>query len=213
MSSKPTNPKDAVGSTKPPLSTIPAPVLFELGNALFEGHLKYGGHNWRAMGVRAGVYYDACMRHLASWWAGEDTDPDSGMHHVTKAIAGLVILRDAMIHDMLNDDRPPKSPADWMADAKKRTLEIIARYGATAKTAFMEQNREEWKNPDPGNPAVALRALARAFEQPCPYDLRDPLAHQDEGRGERSIESDEFQPLDIAPMPPYFEDSDLYPYP
>lgn len=145
MNDKATNPKDAVGCRKPPISTIPPPVLFEIGNAMLEGHIKYGGHNWRAMGVRASIYYDAVFRHLASWWAGEDTDPDSGMSHVIKAIAGLVILRDAMINGMMNDDRPPKSPADWMKEAKARTLEVLDRY-PEAKRAFLESNRGEWEN-------------------------------------------------------------------
>lgn len=141
---KATNPKDAVGSNKPPLSTIPPAVLVEIGLALFEGHLKYGGSNWRAMGVRATVYYDACMRHLLSWLGGEDVDPDSGMPHITKAIAGLCILRDAEMNDCLTDDRPPSQEADWMVVAKKQAAEIVRRYGATAKPAFTTANYAEW---------------------------------------------------------------------
>ena len=141
---KPSNPKDAVGARKPRLSTIPCPVLFEIGNALFEGHLKYGGHNWRAMGVQASIYYDAAMRHLAAWWSGEDIDPDSGMSHLPKAIASLVVLRDAMIQGTMNDDRPPRSPADWMNKAKAQSLGIIERYGAAPRVPFMEANRADW---------------------------------------------------------------------
>ncbi len=36
-------------------------------------------------------------------------DPDSGMSHITKAIATLVVLRDAMLQDKFTDDRPPRS--------------------------------------------------------------------------------------------------------
>ena len=59
--------------------------------------------------MRASVYYDALMRHAMAWWEGEDLDPDSGMSHITKAIATLVVLRDAMIQDKFTDDRPPRS--------------------------------------------------------------------------------------------------------
>jgi hypothetical protein len=106
---KPTNPKDAVGIKKAPMSVVPAVVLAELGVGMAEGALKYGPYNWRKAGVRASVYYDATMRHLMRWWEGEDFDPDSGLSHVTKAICSLVVLRDAMIQGNCNDDRAQSS--------------------------------------------------------------------------------------------------------
>lgn len=109
MEVKDTNPKDAIGISKAPMSTVSAAVLMEVGVAMLEGASKYGRHNYRAAGVRASVYYDALMRHAMAWWEGEDLDPDSGMSHVTKAIATLVVLRDAMIQDKFTDDRPPRS--------------------------------------------------------------------------------------------------------
>ena len=109
MEIKDTNPKDAIGISKAPMSTVSAAVLMEVGVAMLEGASKYGRHNYRAAGVRASVYYDALMRHAMAWWEGEDLDPDSGMSHITKAIATLVVLRDAMIQDKFTDDRPPRS--------------------------------------------------------------------------------------------------------
>lgn len=106
---KPTNPKDALGIRKPPSSTLPQNVMAEVGVAMLEGALKYGRHNYRVLGVRASVYYDATRRHIDSWWEGEDIDPDSGMSHITKAISSLVVIRDAMLNGKMNDDRPPKS--------------------------------------------------------------------------------------------------------
>lgn len=107
--SKPSNPKDIVGIRKAPMSTVSATVLAEVGVAMLEGASKYGRHNYRFVGVRCSVYYDATMRHLMTWWEGEDLDADSGMSHITKAITALVVLRDAMIQGMVEDDRPPKS--------------------------------------------------------------------------------------------------------
>ncbi len=109
MEVKDTNPKDAIGISKAPMSTVSAAVLMEVGVAMLEGASKYGRHNYRAAGVRASVYYDALMRHAMAWWEGEDLDPDSGMSHFTNAIATLVVLRDAMIQDKFTDDRPPRS--------------------------------------------------------------------------------------------------------
>ena len=129
MASKPSNPKDALGILKAPMSTVPMPVIAELGVAMLEGALKYGRHNYRVIGVRASVYYDAVMmRHLPAWWEGEDDDPDSGISHVTKAIASLVVLRDAMINGNWVDDRPPPTPAGWLAKLNERVKTLIAKY-------------------------------------------------------------------------------------
>lgn len=125
---KVSNPKDAVGIKKTPMSTVPTGVLLEVGVAMLEGALKYGRHNYRSIGVRSSVYYDAAIRHLAAWWEGEDIDPDSGISHITKCIAGLTVLRDAMIQGKLNDDRPPKSPAGWMAELNEKTAELLDKY-------------------------------------------------------------------------------------
>lgn len=107
MEQKDTNPKAPFGDARVPMSTVPATVMAELAVALLEGALKYGRHNYRVDGCRASTYYDATMRHLMAWWEGEDIDRDSGLHHLTKAIASLTVLRDAMLLGKVNDDRPP----------------------------------------------------------------------------------------------------------
>lgn len=124
---KDTNPKDAIGSTKPPIANVPLSVISEVGMALAEGQWKYGGYNWRVIGVRASVYWDATFRHLKAWWEGEDTDPDSQLSHVTKAISALTVLRDAMIQDNWTDDRPPRSKQTptQVSDQYKQMLERL----------------------------------------------------------------------------------------
>lgn len=134
---KDTNPKDAVGTKKAPLSTVSGPVMMEIGVAMLEGARKYGRHNYRVSGVRASVYYDAAMRHLMAWYEGQDLDPDSGMSHVTKAMASLAVLRDAMINDKVVDDRPPKAPEGFVEALNKKAAEIIERY-PNAKAAMIE---------------------------------------------------------------------------
>lgn len=124
---KATNPKDALGIKKVPMSTIPSPVLAEVGVGMLEGASKYGRHNFRCIGVRGSVYYDAAMRHLMSWWEGEDVDPDSDLSHVTKAICSLVVLRDAMIQGKFTDDRPPKS-RQWIHALNERSAALAEQY-------------------------------------------------------------------------------------
>jgi len=125
---KPSNPKDIVGMRKAPMSTVSAPVMAEVGVAMLEGACKYGRHNYREIGVRASVYYDATLRHLFSWWEGEDIDPDSGMSHVTKAITSLVVLRDAMLQNMVTDDRPPSTLKPFYTDLNAQAAAIVEKY-------------------------------------------------------------------------------------
>lgn len=131
MNTKPTNPKDAIGSSKVPLfARLPRRVLGELALALLEGARKYGGFNWRVSGVRASVYMDALDRHLSAWWEGQDLDPDSGLSHVTKAIACLTVLRDSMLQGNFQDDRPPRASnsESWVAELNEAARQIVARY-------------------------------------------------------------------------------------
>lgn len=132
---KDTNPKDAVGIAKAYASTIPRPVLWEVGVAMLEGALKYGRHNYRAAGVRASVYYDAAHRHLDDWWEGEDLDPASGLSHVTKAIAGLVVLRDAMMNDLMTDDRPPPARRGWLEVLNEKAAALLLKFPPSVRKA------------------------------------------------------------------------------
>jgi hypothetical protein len=110
MTIKDTNPKDALGIKKAPLHAVPCQPLYEVGLAMMEGGRKYGTHNYRSVGVRASVYYDAVMRHITAWWEGEDIDPESGIHHLMKAAACEFVYRDAEIMGNVEDDRPIRHP-------------------------------------------------------------------------------------------------------
>lgn len=126
LSSKDTNPKDAVGTRKwRQYCTVPITIIWELGVGMLEGARKYGRHNYRVAGVRASVYIDAAKGHIDCWWEGEDTDPDSGLSHVTKAMSSLAVLRDAMIHNKMVDDRPPRTNVAKMRDELQRIVEEI----------------------------------------------------------------------------------------
>lgn len=130
LTAKDGNPKDAVGTGKVPFSTVPARPIAEVGLAMLEGARKYGRHNYRVAGVRSSVYYDAALRHLTAWWEGQDIDPDSGLPHIIKAMACLVVLRDAQHNAKLTDDRPPPvlDRNEWVSDLNEKAAEIIARY-------------------------------------------------------------------------------------
>jgi hypothetical protein len=142
MSEKLSNPKDAVGIRKAPMSTIPANVLAEMGVAMLEGTAKYGRHNYREVGVRASVYYDAVLRHIFAWWEGEDIDPDSGLSHVTKAITALAVLRDCMMRENWTDDRPPKSD-DFYKLLNQKSGEILDKHVDKSPKHVTQLNKVE----------------------------------------------------------------------
>jgi len=128
---KPTNPKDAIGSTKLSMSLVPDSMKAFAALAFTEGALKYGAANWRISGVRASIYRDAIDRHLAGWWNGEDVDPVTGVPHLASVLACVGIILDADVSDTLTDDRPPRQPMlkpliDAMADDVKRLKELHA---------------------------------------------------------------------------------------
>jgi len=125
---KQSNPKDIIGIRKLAFSALPWRVLTYVGLAMMEGAAKYGRHNYRAAGARASVYFDAVVaRHLTDWWEGNDIDPDSGLHHIDKAISGLMVLRDSMLEGNFIDDRPPRGRVD-LAELNDLAAKILDKH-------------------------------------------------------------------------------------
>jgi hypothetical protein len=139
------NPKDSVGSNKAPLSVVSRRVIHELGLAMLEGECKYWRHNYRASNVRAMVYIDALERHISAWVEGQDIDPASGLSHLVKAMACLMIVRDAQSYGSLIDDRPPaQADPNWMDELNAKALEIVEGNNHLLRGSYTESNRDEW---------------------------------------------------------------------
>lgn len=109
MGSKPTNPKDAIGSDKLPLHLWPTTATALGCIGMLNGMLKYGRSNFRAVGVRASIYVDAAKRHLDAWFEGEECDPDDGVPHLAAALSCIAIIVDAEAAGKLTDDRALKT--------------------------------------------------------------------------------------------------------
>lgn len=106
------NPKDALGIAKLPIHLWPETATAMGSIGLLEGALKYGRSNWRHAGVRASIYVDACRRHLAAWFEGEDVS-EVGVPHLANALACLAIIVDAQAAGKLEDDR--QTPGGYRA--------------------------------------------------------------------------------------------------
>ena len=104
-----TDPKKSAGDKKPQLQLIPPALSTEMARALQNGADKYGVWNWRENKIEVMTYIGAMRRHLDDFVEGEDTAPDSGVHHFGHVAANCAILLDAMKHNTLIDNRPPQS--------------------------------------------------------------------------------------------------------
>lgn len=133
--SKATNPKDAIGATKLPISWVPTAVNRYAALAFAEGALKYGRYNWRVAGVRISIYLDALHRHLmklqdGEWCDGDSLGPDAEgnpqgtqVPHLGSIIACAGIILDSWECDKLTDDRPPVN-INTSADMDSRVAHI-----------------------------------------------------------------------------------------
>lgn len=73
---------------------LPLEVLGDVVDVLAHGAKKYGERNWQNFGDDArDRYYNALMRHLVAWHAGETNDRDSGLPHLAHALCNLLFLR------------------------------------------------------------------------------------------------------------------------
>jgi len=184
---KPTNPKDAIGSTKVPYDLVPESAIAELATGFLEGALKYGRYNWRAKGVRASIYYSAMRRHMAKWYNGEDADEKTRVKHLASVMACCAIILDADLCGKLNDDRPPKAPVSKRID---ELFEVIAHLKGLFKDEHPHQytiaDSEEFGPDCPGG--CGATGLDRCDD--CGFTPEVPIVFEIKD-AERSKEFDE----------------------
>jgi len=79
------------GSKPEQYSMIPVAALAEVARVYAMGADKYSRDNWRK-GYPWHLSYDALQRHINSFWAGQDFDTQSGLHHLAHATFHLFAL-------------------------------------------------------------------------------------------------------------------------
>lgn len=83
---------------KPPVGLVPHDAILAIAEVLDFGAKKYTSWNW-AGGFEWSRLIDAAYRHLGKWKEGEDTDPESGLSHLSHALCCLVFLS---VHERRN---------------------------------------------------------------------------------------------------------------
>jgi len=83
---------------------LPMDVMEGIVKVLMYGSKKYAKNNWRK-GADWNRYYNAAIRHMASWQSREDNDTESTLHHLDHALCCLVMLRGQILSKVGNDDR------------------------------------------------------------------------------------------------------------
>lgn len=157
---KASNPKEMFGAKKVPLEVVPDSAVVALALAFTEGALKYGRYNWRVAGVRASTYRSALQRHIASWWNGENVDPDTGVPHLANAMACIAVMFDAELCEKLNDDRPPQAP---VADQIREAAEVVERL----KKRFAEFNPPQYTEREHGASARVPQSVGERMIRLC----------------------------------------------
>lgn len=128
------NPKTQYGIVKPPLHLVPPVAVLTEAMVFKLGAQKYGPFNWRDNRVSSSVYYSAAMRHLMSWFDGENIDPESGQSHLAHARACLAIIIDGLENGNLNDDRPTQGEAGNFIRRIQEETESAKAIGILSRT-------------------------------------------------------------------------------
>ena len=93
---------------KPRLELIPQSTMTAMGTVLSYGAKKYAEHNY-LKGMAWTRLAGAAGRHLWSWLAGEEDDPESGLPHLSHALASIAMLIETIERKKGLDDRYKES--------------------------------------------------------------------------------------------------------
>jgi predicted HAD superfamily Cof-like phosphohydrolase len=93
-------------ATKVRLDLLPIEPMMQIANVFGFGAKKYFANSYRqGETVVWSRTYGSIMRHMMSFWSGEDKDPESGLDHLAHAGTQLFILMEHAAHNKNKDDR------------------------------------------------------------------------------------------------------------
>jgi hypothetical protein len=90
---------------KTELNLLPVLALEKIGSVFSFGAKKYSNYNW-SKGLLYSRIFAATLRHLFSWWKGEELDEESGKSHLYHAGCCILMLIETQELELGEDDRP-----------------------------------------------------------------------------------------------------------
>lgn len=92
---------------KPRFDLIPPEAELEVAKVFTYGAKKYSDNNYR-IGTQWTRYVAAARRHINAWQDGESLDPETGLNHLSHAIASLMMLLVLQLTGKGEDNRVKK---------------------------------------------------------------------------------------------------------
>lgn len=109
---------------KPDLSLIPFVAEVAMAQAFMYGSKKYGRYNY-CKGHDLSQLIASAKRHISKFYAGEDLDSESGVHHLGHAMVNLAMILQEIELGTVKDDRytkpAPQVATVYMVDEKNGT--------------------------------------------------------------------------------------------
>lgn len=106
---------------KIPFELLPYDALTEVAKVLQFGAVKYAARNWER-GMSWSRLFGSLMRHMTSFWRGEEKDPETGLPHLAHAACCVLFLLSYQLRNghAQFDDRPEgeKRTDDDVGNAK-----------------------------------------------------------------------------------------------
>ncbi len=93
---------------KPRMDLLPGDALLSVADVFTEGAKKYSDRNWEK-GMAWHKLFSPIERHLWKWWQGEETDEESGQHHLAHAACDCLMLLASVMRGIGEDDRPGRN--------------------------------------------------------------------------------------------------------
>lgn len=105
---KSSNPKDRAATARLDISLFPQSAIVYGALGMTEGHCKYGGFNYRAVGASVSTYIAALFRHTFKFYNGQWEDPETGVPELASMLSCIAIIIDGFTQGNIIDDRPQK---------------------------------------------------------------------------------------------------------
>jgi hypothetical protein len=98
---------DASAIDKLPLQHLPWEALGACAEVMRKATVKYPYNNWRK-GAPWSEFAGSALRHFRAWLMREDTDEESGCHHLAHCALDVLFLLTWAIQNKGTDDRVEK---------------------------------------------------------------------------------------------------------